>query len=274
MVSIAWAYSAYYRSNREVSNEDNKEDICNFVLIVYFLAATCCLIPRFVSGALFAAEFKSNNRWLLAAGSIGLAHILFLFLYICIKLKPKLEGTAHNLFVKLLYYFFFAYVNFFLFMNLGGRGSPKMKFEMYLRYGIIYFENILLSIPLIIYKSSSSQVFPMLGVVLVSSILHCVLLNVFYRLLHPRTGRYKNFDPFEECYNRYMKEADDISVSSASLWTIMLLVILLFTLRSVLRNGNQRVPSGLLLNYTYLLSVFTVESNMCYVSTFIQRQLN
>lgn len=210
LVSVAWAYSSYYRSNREVSNQDNLEDILWLPFTIYFFSSICCLVSRFVSGTLFAAEFKSDGLWLLVGGIIAFVHITFLLLYICLKLKPKLEGTAHNLCGKFVYYVLFAYVNFFLFMNLGGRGSSNMKYEMALRYGIIYFENIVLCVVILINKSDNFLVIPMVCVVFVSSVFHFVFLVIFYKLLHPKTGRYKDrtFNIMSLCVGNPTSEVD------------------------------------------------------------------
>lgn len=187
MTSVAWTYSAYYRSNREVSHRELKEDIQFMVLGLYFLTAVCCLVPRYMSLTLFVVYFLKFFIGPIVVGGIAVIHIGLLLLYISVALKPALRGTVNWCGGKALYYIFFAYVNFFLFMNLGG--NPKK--EMYFRYGIIYIENILLSVILLVFKWDLLYLDIFLGVWL-PLMLHTILLHLFYRYFHPKTGKYKD----------------------------------------------------------------------------------
>lgn len=199
--NIAWSYSSYYRSNREVAGE-YIEDINFIVLSVYFLAAVGCLASRFFSCTLFVVIYRKDLVWMLIFSIVLVGHFISMLIYISCWLKPYLKGTVNNRLGHFAYHLLFSYVAMFLFMNLGGeRSSNKMKKQLLIRYGIIHFETLLLSVRLLTSGFQNIHLYIIYGVV-VPIIIHIILLLLFYGFFHPKTGKYKeinNINPFRVC---------------------------------------------------------------------------
>lgn len=178
-ISIAWTYAAYYRCNREALK--GEQDVNIIGLLFFFCSVLSALAARYVCTTLFLVYFD------LLIGLVCIAiHFVIMMLWIFIKERPKLEGTAFTAFGRYLFYIFFAYVCILCFMNLN---DTRARIRMTIFYILIYVENVIMA-ALASWKMSETGSEKLMHLVIlpVGFIVHVVLLVNYYKCLHPQTG--------------------------------------------------------------------------------------
>ncbi|XP_052785974.1 XK-related protein 6-like isoform X2 [Mya arenaria] len=198
-LSITWSYSAYYRCNG--ANVNNKEDVKLIPFLIYILSVVSCIVPRFISFVLFAVYFETAGK-ITVLGVFGI-HVFVGFLVIAAKVKPKLNGTVEYLVFRWLFYAFFAYVTFFLFLNLEHHRisetsndeeannirnwfeEKKTKRMMILLYAFIHLENLILASLLVSCRLDlMADGFFVLIVVLIGAVVQLICVSSYYYFFH------------------------------------------------------------------------------------------
>ncbi|WAQ96358.1 XKR4-like protein [Mya arenaria] len=202
-LSISWSYSAYYRCNR--ANINNTEDVKLIPLLIYFLSVASCIVPRFISFVFFAVYFELVGL-ITVFGLIGI-HLAVGLVVISLKVKPELKGTAEHLIVRWLCYAFFAYVKFFLFLNLEHHQlsqtdrkketsirrnwfeKKNSKKRMILLYALIHLENwILATILVFCRRELMADGSFVLILVPIGTLVQLICLSSYYYCFHTTTG--------------------------------------------------------------------------------------
>ncbi|XP_052788992.1 XK-related protein 6-like [Mya arenaria] len=198
-LSITWSYSAYYRSNR--ANLKNTEDVQLIPFLIYLVSVASCIVPRFISFVFFAVYFKTVGL-ITVLGIFGI-HVVVGFIVIALIVKPELKGTAEHPMFRWLYYAFFAYVKFFLFLNLEHHAlsqadkeeektirrnwfeGKKTRTRMLLLYALIHLENLILATILVSCRLDlMADGFFVLIVVIIGALVQLICLSSYYFCFH------------------------------------------------------------------------------------------
>lgn len=177
LISIAWTYSAYYRSNKEAIHRQQNVSFLGFLLL--FLSVVASLSARVICIVLFLVNF---NIWI--GISILIGHFIAMFVWIALWQMPLLEGLTTKIYVRVLYYVFFAYVSMICFINL--KNTPA-RWRIMFFYGIVYAENLIMAV-LLHRQKPGDDVTEMVYVLSLGWLGHIVFLSLYYSILHPKTG--------------------------------------------------------------------------------------
>ena len=183
-LSIGWAYSSYYRYQKEALH--GRKDVKLLGIMVFCLAVLSALATRICCISLFLVYYPS---WI---GAIVLfIHFFVMLVWIAFCQKPNLEGMTSSKPGRILYYLFFSYLSIMYFVNLK---DSKSRLRLLVYFLIYYLENSLAAGLLLLktsfdYSQSVNEFRWSLLIVPLGMFFHILLLSIFYKCIHPMAKR-------------------------------------------------------------------------------------